>query len=230
MKGIILAGGLGTRLHPVTLEMPKSLLTVRKKPIINYLIDLFTKHGLKEIIILANKSQENDFSWWQKRHGSGLPNVHLQWESTLRGTFGGLRDLQLNETFLLTNGDELKDFNLQELINFHKNHKEKPAATIALVKVENPQDYGVPIMNEDKIEKFLEKPKDPPSKYISSGLYILEPEVLKYADWSKDFLMIETDIFPKLAAAGKLYGWKAKKGRWQDCGTLERWEKAIKEW
>jgi NDP-sugar pyrophosphorylase family protein len=105
------------------------------------------------------------------------------------------------------------------------------------VKVENPSDYGVPVMSGDKITEFLEKPKNlyPPvggrhSNYISSGLYVLEPEVFKYADWNKGHLMIEKDIFPKLAAAGKLAGYKVENGRWFDCGTFARWEKAIKEW
>jgi NDP-sugar pyrophosphorylase family protein len=136
----------------------------------------------------------------------------------------------LETTFVLSNGDELKDFPLDKLLEFHKNHKEKPLATIALVKVENPSDYGVPVMEGDKIRQFLEKPKDPPSNFISSGLYVLEPEVFKHADWSKGFLMIEKDIFPKLAAAGKLAGYKVENGRWYDCGTFTRWEKAIREW
>ncbi len=233
MKGVILAGGLGTRLHPITLEIPKSLLTVKKKPIINYLIDLFFRYGVKNTTILINEKNKEDFDWWRKRYGSALPGgLNIKAEGKLRGTFGGLESLQreLSETFLLTNGDEIKDFNLNELVKFHKNNPSKPFATIALVEVPNPSDYGVPVMAGDRIKEFLEKPKNSPSKFISSGLYVLEPGVFKYADWSKEFLMIEKDIFPKLAADGKLCGYKIKNGRWQDCGNFERWEKAIKEW
>ena len=98
------------------------------------------------------------------------------------------------------------------------------------MKVEKPQEYGVPIMRGDYITEFLEKPQDPPSDYVSSGLYILSPEILEYADPKKEFLMIEKDIFPVVAKENKLAGIKFEHARWYDCGSLERWEKAIKEW
>jgi len=231
MKAVILAGGKGTRLHPVTLEIPKPLLTVRRKPILNYLIELFSKHGVSQPIILINKSHKEDYGWWQKRHKAELPkNLKIAIEPKPLGTFGGLKHLKkhLTKTFVLSNGDELKHLNIRDFVNFHKQHG--ALATIALVKVKNPSDYGVPVMSGRNITKFLEKPKVPPSNYISSGLYILEPEIFKYADFSKGFLMIERDIFPKLAAEGKLAGYKVQGGKWYDCGTFERWEKAIREW
>ncbi len=233
MKCVILAGGLGTRLRPVTLETPKPLITVKRKPILNHLLELFVRHGIDEPIVLISKSHEEDFSWWQKRYQDQLPDrLRFAVEPEPLGTFGGLKELQgeLTDTFILSNGDELKDFHLTNLIEAHKNNPAKPAATIALVQVANPSDYGVPVMEGSTIQEFLEKPKDPPSNYISSGLYVLEPEVFSYADWSKKSLMIEKDIFPKLAAAGKLAGYKVENGRWFDCGTFERWEKAIREW
>lgn len=233
MKGVILAGGFGTRLHPVTLEIPKPLLTVKRKPILNHLVELFKKHGISEPIVLVNKNHHQDYKWWQKRYQKELPSkLSIKIEPKPLGTFGGLKFLKkdLKETFVLSNGDELKDFDLKGLIKFHKNHPQKPLATIALVKVENPSDYGVPVMEGDEIKDFLEKPVNPPSEFISSGLYILEPEVFKYADFSKGFLMIERDIFPKLASANKLVGYKIRNGKWYDCGTFARWERAIKEW
>ncbi|MEK7110425.1 MAG: sugar phosphate nucleotidyltransferase, partial [Patescibacteria group bacterium] len=99
-----------------------------------------------------------------------------------------------------------------------------------LVEVPHPSEYGVPVMDGHNIKQFLEKPTEPPSNFISSGLYMLEPEVFKHADFSQPIVMIEHDIFPKLAAEGKLYGFKPPNARWYDCGTLERWERAIKEW
>lgn len=233
MRGVILAGGLGTRLYPVTLETPKPLLTVKRKPILSHLVGFFEKYGVSEPIVLVSKKHLEDYQWWKKRHQKDLPQkIKIRVEPEPLGTFGGLKFLEkdLPTTFVMSNGDELKDFNLNELIEAHKNNKNRPAATIALTSVSNPSEYGVAVMKGNRIEKFLEKPKNPPSNYISSGLYILEPEVFKYADWSKGFLMIERDIFPKLAAAGKLAGHKIKNGRWYDCGTFERWEKAIKEW
>jgi NDP-sugar pyrophosphorylase family protein len=113
------------------------------------------------------------------------------------------------------------------MIEFHKKHQ--GIGTIALVEVPNPHEYGVPIMEGDKIVEFLEKPQDPPGNHISSGLYIFDPAVFDYADFKRNFLMIEHDISPHLAKDGKLYGVRLK-GRWYDCGTLERYEKAIREW
>ncbi len=233
MKALILAGGLGTRLRPITYEIPKPLLTVKKEPIINHLIHLFNRHQISEIGVLISREHEADFARWEKTWASELPNekISIFFEEKPSGTFGWLkylRDWLGEEKFILSNGDELKDFDLTALKNFHETNK--PVATIALVKVPNPNEYGVPILNGHHIKEFLEKPKDPPSNFISSGLYILEPEIFDYADLSKEFLMIENDVFPNVAAAGKLHGYKFENSRWYDCGNLERWEKAIKEW
>lgn len=233
MQAVILAGGFGTRLRPVTLETPKPLITVNRKPILNHLLDFFTEHGVTHPTILINKDHRDDYRWWRLRYLERLPeNLKIKVEPKPLGTFGGLKHLKkdLMETFILSNGDELKKFNLKKIVEAHRKNPNRPLATIALVKVENPSDYGVPLMSGNKIRQFLEKPKSPPSNYISSGLYILEPEIFKYADFSKGFLMIEKDIFPKLAEAGKLAGYKVKNGKWFDCGTFERWERAIRGW
>lgn len=220
-------------MHPVTLEIPKPLLTVKRKPIINHLLSLFGKNGVDEPIILISKDHRQDYEWWQKRYQNELPKkLKLKTEPKPLGTFGGLKYLksELKNTFILSNGDELKDFDLRGLMKFHKHHPQKPLATIALVKVENPSDYGVPVLDGDEIKDFLEKPVNPPSEYVSSGLYVLEPEIFNHADFSKGFLMIEKDIFPKLSSLGKLAGYKIRNGKWYDCGTFARWERAIKEW
>lgn len=233
MKGVILAGGKGTRLHPVTLEMPKPLLTIKRKPILNHLLDFFSRYGVSESIILISKDHTEDYQWWKKRYESELPGkIELVVEPEPLGTFGGLKLIseKLTEPFILSNGDELKDFDLSALIKAHKENPAKPAATIALVKVDNAQNFGVPVMNGNSITQFLEKPKDIQSSFVSSGIYILEPEVLKYADFSRGFLMIEKDIFPKLAKDGRLAGHRVENYRWFPCDTLEKWEKAIKEW
>ena len=233
MRAIILAGGLGTRLRPVTYEIPKPLLTVKKKPILNHLIDLFTRHGIHEIGVVVSRAHEADFLRWQKAWKGEMPDekISIFFEEKPSGTFGWLkylRDWIGNEKFILSNGDELKDFDLGKLRIFHEAHG--PVATIALVKVPNPQDYGVPVLNGHHVVEFLEKPETPPTNFISSGLYMLEPSIFKYADLSKDFVMIEHDVFPRVAKEGKLIGFKFQDSRWYDCGNLARWEKAIREW
>ncbi len=236
-KAIILAGGKGTRLYPVTLETPKPLLTVNKKPIINYLIDMFQRHGVEEIAITAREGDLEDFSWWQKRWQNGLGGVkvNLVAEKEPMGTLGfwahELHAWTGNEPFFLTNGDELKEVDLTEMAEHHA--RAGGLATIAAVEVPNPHEYGVIVFDGHHVKEFLEKPENPPTKFISSGLYLLDPkvreQVLEKVNAGQKFLMIEKDLFPKLAAERKLAVYKSS-GRWFDCGNLERWEKAIKEW
>lgn len=239
-KAVILAGGKGTRLYPVTKEIPKPLLPVKRKPIINYLVDLFNSQGIKDIAVLISKDFREDFEWWKKRY---FPknDIKLVEEIEPLGTFGGLyflKDWLAGEQFFFTNGDELKKIDLVEMAKFHE--KIKPTATIALVKVPDPQNYGVVICENGKVKEFLEKPspaqiskkfgagKNPPSKYINSGLYLFSSEVFKYHPGPK-FLMTETDLFPKLAKEGKLAGFQFQ-GKWMDTGTWERYNRAISEW
>ncbi len=253
-KAIILAGGNGTRLYPVTLETPKPLLTVHKRPIVNYLIDMFKKHGVQEVAITVKKADFDDFSWWLRRWQDdfGGLQINLIVEHEPMGTLGlwahELHTWTGNEPFFLTNGDELKEIDLTAMAVQHE--KLKSLATIAVVEVPNPSEYGVIVFsaegarlpdgqgsafggNGTYIERFLEKPKDPPSNFISSGLYLLDPKIREYLlsaiDNGQKFLMIEKDLFPKLAEQKKLAAFRSS-GKWFDCGNLERWEKAIKEW
>jgi mannose-1-phosphate guanylyltransferase len=234
MKAVILVGGEGTRLRPVTYEIPKPLVPVKKKPIINHLIELFARYGINDIALLASTDHKEDFARWERVWAEELPptsKISTFYEEKPRGTFGGLfllRDWLGDENFILSNGDELKDFDLHALIAAHT--AAGSIGTIALAEVPNPNEYGVPIMEGDRIVEFLEKPQNPPSNYNSSGLYVSHPSVFGYADATQEFIMIEKNIFPALANDGKLIGIKLENARWYDCGTLERWEKAIKEW
>jgi len=228
MKAVILAGGKGTRLYPITYEIPKPLLPIKKKPIMNYLVDLFLKAGVKEIGVLISQDFEKDFDWWKKRY---YPKKKIKFfkEKKPLGTLGGLYYLKKwigKHDFFLTNGDELKKIDLKKMESFHK--KTGKIATIALIKVKNPQDYGVVVCRNGIVDKFLEKPKNPPSKYINSGLYMFSPEIFGYHPGPK-FSMIEKDLFPKLAKKGDLAGFKFQ-GEWTDCGTWLRYENSIKNW
>ena len=245
LKAVILAGGKGTRLYPITREIPKPLLPVKRKPIINYLIELFYSCGVKDIAILINKDFREDFNWWKKRYYPKNKIKIFEEEKPL-GTFGGLWLLkdwlsekpsrgESAEPFFLTNGDELKEINLAEMVNFHQ--KFKTIATVTLTKVPNPKDYGVAIYEDGLILKFLEKPSPPTkllvggkksTKYINAGLYLLSPEIFNYHPGPK-FSMVEKDILPKLAKEKKLAGFKFN-GKWMDTGTFIRYENAIKKW
>jgi len=229
-KAVILAGGLGTRLYPFTRGIPKPLFPINGKPIINYLVDLFRSQGVKEVAVLINEKFKEDFYWWKKRY---YPECEIKFfeEKEPLGTFGGLyylKDWIGDSSFFVTNGDELKEVNLSSMVQFHE-EKKRPA-TLALLKVPNPQNYGVVVCNfeEGTAKAFIEKPKDPPSEYINTGLYLFSPKIFNYHEGPK-FIMIEKDIFPKLAERGELSAF-AFKGKWMDCGTPERYQDAWDKW
>ncbi|MEK7473671.1 MAG: nucleotidyltransferase family protein [Patescibacteria group bacterium] len=226
-RAVILAGGAGSRLRPVTLEIPKPLVPVQGKPILTWQTRWFARHGVERITVVAPKKWEAAFRAWAATQEC----VDLWVESEAMGTLGALvhhlgSGLGTDPVFV-TNGDELKGLDLATLSSFHTAHA--PAITVALVRVPNPQDYGVAEMDGHRIKRFHEKPAVPPSTLISSGLYVLDPAVLSEVDKTKPFLMFEKDLFPRLAEEGRLGGC-ALEGPWYDCGTFERWEKAIAEW
>ncbi len=226
-RAVILAGGAGSRLRPVTLEIPKPLVPVQGVPILTWQTRWFTRHGVERITVVAPKKWEAAFRDW----AATQTGVDVWIEPEAMGTLGALvhhfgEDLGEDPVFV-TNGDELKGLDLATLSAFHDQHR--PAATVALIRVPNPSDYGVAEMDEHRIRRFHEKPDIPPSTLVSSGLYVVDPTVLSEADKTKTFLMFEKDLFPRLAEEGRLAGCELA-GPWYDCGTLERWEKAITEW
>jgi len=229
MKGFIFAAGEGTRLYPVVLETPKPLITVHKIPVLTYLVELYLEYQVNDIQIIIQEKHEEDFRNW-KAHFFSEENIDFIIEKKPSGTFGALSKIKsswFSERIVVSNGDELKEINIKKMKDWHV--QKGGVVTIGLVKVSNPQDYGVVTMDGDRIIEFIEKPKVPPSNYINSGIYIMEPRIMSYYPPKAKFSMLETDLFPKLVNKKKLYGYKFK-GNWQDTGTFERWEKAIKTW
>ncbi|MBI2137307.1 NTP transferase domain-containing protein [Candidatus Woesearchaeota archaeon] len=225
---MILAGGIGTRLQPITFEVPKPLLTVHDKTLLEHLFDLFKKYGIKNVIISIGYKGDKIKSAIGNGRRFGV-NVTYVEEAKPLGTAGPLKLAKpfLNDTFIVSNADELKELDLMDMYMFHKENK--AAATIALYSVQDPSAYGVAKLQGNRILEFVEKPKkeQAPSNLINSGLYILEPEILDYIP--EGFAMLEKDVFPRLAREGKLYGYPFS-GQWHNTGTLELYEKAIKEW
>ncbi len=228
MKYIIQAGGLGTRLRPITYEIPKPLLPVKRKPIIQYLVELFRKHDAEKIFVLANSQDAELFQKWNTDNGNR--DVEIIQEENRLGTWGGiLRYLkhELTDTFVVSNGDELKETDITRLLNFHTS--KNALATLASVQVPNAQDYGVLVSNgENQISDFLYKPVQPPTNSIMAGLYAAEPKLL-HIPVQGEVVSFEEQILPQLQQKKKLYEYKCN-GRWYDCGTFERYEKAILEW
>lgn len=223
---VILAGGEGTRLRPLTYEIPKPLIPVHGKTLLEHLLDLFKKHHVHDIVLAIGYQKEKIRSHFGDGKRYGISITYLE-ENEPLGTAGPLLLRKFTKPFIVTNGDELKDIDIEGMYAQHL--KTKAAATIALLRVPDPSAYGVAALDGLRITRFVEKPPKgtEPSQYINSGFYILNPEALRIIP--KGHSMLEKDVFPKLAQRGRLYGYLFE-GQWYDTGTMERYEKAIKGW
>lgn len=234
MRTIILAGGKGTRLSPLTNVTPKPLIPIKGEPIINHLIRFFAGHGVREFGIVISRDHERQFGEWRIASEKTLvpaATYSLFVEEKPRGTFGYLRHLKewtAKDPFFLVNGDSLLDFDLNALVKFHM--AKKPVATIGLRKMEDAGEFGSVLLEEGNVRGFEEKSPHPQSSIVSVGLYLLEQDIFKYDDPSCDFLMIEKDIFPRMAEDKVLAGFEIGDGRFFDCGTFARLERAQREW
>ena len=226
-KAVILAGGMGTRLRPITYEIPKALIPIGGKTITQHLFELLKKFGVTEIILAVGYLRKKIMDYFGDGSKFGVSVEYIEEEEPL-GTAGPLKKAKdlLNEAFIVSNGDELKDINIKEMYALHKENK--ALATIALTKVDDPSKYGVARLSGSKILEFIEKPKkeDAPSNLINSGFYILEPEVIDMIP--EGFAMLEKDIFPKLAKEGRLFGYPFS-GYWSDIGDMEKYDKVLRD-
>ena len=229
-KGFILAGGKGTRLRPITHEIPKPMIPIKGRPILEHNIELLKKYDIRDIIISIGYKGDKIKEYFGNGSKFGVKISYVEEKQAL-GTAGPLRlaEKMLDDTFVMLNADNLFEIDLDDMYTFHKSHE--GSATIALTTVSDPSSYGVAKMRGDKIMDFIEKPKkeDAPSKLINAGLYILEPEVVELVPKETREIKIETEIFPKLAKRNELFGYPFP-GYWNDVGTMERYENAVKEW
>lgn len=228
MKVVIMAGGEGTRLRPLTITRPKPMTYIVGKPIMEHIINLLANQGFKDFIATLYYLPEIIQEYFED--GSNW-NIHLDYsiEETPLGTAGSvkyaLKD-KPKDKILIISGDALTDFDLNSAIKFHE--EKKALVTIVLASVENPLEYGVVITNEEgKIVKFLEKPTwgEVFSDNVNTGIYILEPEVLDYIPTNQPF-DFSKDLFPLLLEKkAPIYGYVAK-GYWCDIGNLEQFLQA----
>ncbi len=227
-KALILAGGKGTRLKPITNEIPKPLVPLHDRPIMQHTIELFKKYGINEIIISIGYKGDKIKEYFGNGKRFGVNITYIE-ENEPLGTAGPLNLARpyLTDTFVMCNADELKNIDLSEMYMFHKENG--AAATIALTTVADPSQYGVAKLMGNKILDFIEKPVQgtAPSNLINAGLYILEPAVLDYIP--KGVSSIERNVFPQIAQESKLFGFPFS-GQWFDTGTLERYEEAMEKW
>ncbi|MBK5224982.1 MAG: NTP transferase domain-containing protein [Thermoleophilia bacterium] len=227
MKAVVMAGGEGTRLRPLTSNQPKPMVPIVNKPCMEHIIELLKQHDLTDIIVTLAFLPQSIRGYFGDGSSMGVSIEYSVEESPL-GTAGSVRNAfeHLDETFIVISGDALTDFNLTEVIDFHKS--KGSMITLALKSVENPLEFGVVIVDEDKhIKQFLEKPSwgQVFSDYVNTGIYVLEPEIFDYiaADTKYDF---SQELFPKMLKRGKpMYGYPCE-GYWQDIGNINQFLRA----
>ena len=229
MKAVIMAGGEGTRLRPLTSNQPKPMLPLANRPMMEHVIRLLKNHGLDDIVVTVAFMPQAIRTYFGDGSEFGVKLSYATEESPL-GTAGSVRNAkdELQEPFLVISGDVLTDIDLSSIIAFHQ--ERGALATIGLKAMENPLDFGIVITREDgTIERFLEKPTwgQVFSDTVNTGIYVLQPEIFDHVpegkvDWSED-------VFPKLLEAGKpLYGFVAE-GYWEDVGTLDAYGDAHRD-
>ncbi len=220
MKAIILAGGFGTRLQPLTFVRPKHMLPIVDKPMLRHIVDHLIENGFDEIwISIGNHELFESIEKYFSENKVGA-KIHFIREPKKLGGVGAIKyaieKSKIKESFALVLGDNITDINLKEMFKFHK---ENPAvATIALVKTETPWKYGVAKVDGNNIVQFVEKPPigKAPSNLISTGLYIMEPTIIDYIP--DNFLDATGMLFPLiLKKNGKINGYVSD-AFWVDVG------------
>lgn len=231
MKAVVMAGGEGSRLRPLTINRPKPMVPIVDRQVMAHIIELLKSHGITEVVVtvqyLANVIQDH--------FGDGAAHgVHIDYslEEHPLGTAGSVKNAEnlLKEPFLVISGDALTDFNLSQIIDFHTEHH--ALATITLARVPNPLEYGVIIVDEEtRVTQFLEKPSwgEVFSDTVNTGIYVLDPEVFKYipkgkiTDWSKD-------VFPQMLRKNDALHGYVTDGYWTDVGTIEEYMRANRDY
>jgi glucose-1-phosphate thymidylyltransferase len=235
MKGVILAGGLATRLYPLTFATNKHLLPIYDKPMIYYPIQTLVKSGIKEIMVIVSGPHAGHFIPVLKNgHEFGVKHLEFAYQERPNG---GIADaLSLAEDFAdekpitVILGDNTTDANIKDTVaNFQQ------GAMIFLKKVNDPQRFGVPIFDPNdpqKIIKIVEKPQQPPNNYAVTGLYIYDQDVFKYIKQCQPSARGEleiTDVNNFYVQKNQLY-WAELNGFWSDAGTFDSLLAANNYW
>ncbi len=227
MKAVIMAGGFGTRLRPLTCNIPKPIVPVMNKPMMQHIIELLHSHGITDLVATLFYQPEVITRYFGDGSKFGVSLRYVKAEADY-GTAGSVRNASslLNDRFVIISGDVLTDCDLSEAIRFHEERKAR--ATLVLTRVKNPLQYGVVITNKQgKITRFLEKPSwgEVFSDTVNTGIYILEPSVMELIPTKEEF-DFSKDLFPFMMEQDLgLYGYISDR-YWRDIGTLNEYQDA----
>ncbi len=228
MRAVVLVGGFGTRLRPLTETRPKQMLPIVDRPMLEHVLGHLAGHGIDDVVLSLGYKPDAFMDAYPDGTCAGVA-VHYAVEPEPLDTAGAIRfaalDAGVDERFVVVNGDVLTDLDVSALVAFHE---EKGAeGTIALHKVEDPSAFGVvPTDGEGRVEAFVEKPSrdEAPTDLINAGTYVLEPSVLDRIEGGRR-VSIEREVFPAMVADGTLYA-TAGDTYWIDTGTPALYLKA----
>lgn len=220
MQAIILAGGKGTRLRPLTMHTPKPIVPLANQPFLLYQIELLKRADVLDLVLSLSYQPQKI----EDRLGDGADHgVRIRYtvEASPLGTAGAYKNARahINDTTVILNGDILTDVDLNQVIRVHR--EREAIATIMLTPVANPASYGLVQTSDDgRVVRFLEKPKpdEITCNTINAGIYVLEPRVLDYVPDGEPF-MFEYGVFPKLLEKGEPFFGYTWNGYWRDIGT-----------
>jgi mannose-1-phosphate guanylyltransferase/phosphomannomutase len=230
MRAVVMAGGEGTRLRPLTSNQPKPMVPICNKPCMEHIIELLKRHGIDDVVVTVAFLPKVIRGYFGDGSALGV-NMSYSVEQAPLGTAGSVKNAEseLKDTFIVISGDALTDFDLGAIIEEHR--RTGAMVTIALKRVENPLEFGVVVIDDEgRIERFLEKPTwgQVFSDTVNTGVYVLEPEIFKYIPPAQPYDFSQ-DLFPKLLELGKpLYGYVAD-GYWQDIGNLQQYLAANRD-
>lgn len=226
MRAVVLVGGEGTRLRPITETVPKPLVPLMDRPSLDHVLDHLARHGVHEVVLSSSYHEETFRAFLEARHGD--PTIAWITETEPLGTGGAivnaLERLDTGEPFLALNGDILTDLDLTEMVAMHRDRG--AVATIALTRVDDARPFGlVPTGAAGRVLEFREKPTELVPGDINAGTYVLDPSALE--GWTPgESVSIERAIFPSLIAAGRPVFGFVSAAYWMDLGTPERYLQA----
>jgi mannose-1-phosphate guanylyltransferase/phosphomannomutase len=231
MKAVVMAGGFGTRIQPLTNSRPKPMLPIINKPMMEHTMMTLKDLGIKEFIVLLYFKPEVIKEYFGDGSEFGIKITYVVPDDDY-GTAGAVKLAQEyigDENFIVISGDLITDFDFKKIFDYHSSKDSK--LTITLTSVENPLEFGVVIANEEgKIEKFLEKPSwgEVFSDTINTGIYIIEPEILDFIPKNENF-DFSKDLFPKLMRQGVDIMAGYAEGYWRDVGNPESYRDVYED-
>ncbi|HXG23040.1 MAG TPA: NDP-sugar synthase, partial [Chthonomonadales bacterium] len=228
MKAVVMAGGEGTRLRPLTSHRPKPLVPVLNKPIMEHIILLLKEHGITDIVVTLHYLADEIEGYFGDGSEWGVSLIYSV-EDTPLGTAGSVKQAEQylkDDTFVIVSGDALTDIDLTSAIQYHR--AKQALATIVLSHVANPLEFGVVITDDSgHVRRFLEKPSwgEVFSDTVNTGMYVLEPAVFEYMEPGKSYDWSQ-DIFPRILQEEKpLFGY-VMTDYWCDVGSLNQYREA----